>query len=479
MIAGEWRDVLTGKRPDRPGYQALLAAARTGEVQAVLVWRLDRFGRNLRESVTACSELDELRVEVHSVREGHMSAFIRNILLTLAEEESRRIGERVFAAQHFLASQGWWLGRTPLGYRPLKTPDEQGKRHLTLEPDPDIAPLVQELFRRYGTGEYTLGRLLEWLNTLPTDQRGGRLHHRSTILRTLRNPVYKGIARWNLRRNINNQRLRMKPQQEWIEVPGRWLPLVDDETWATVQQVLDSQTVLPRQATGHWLLTGFLRCPRCGARMYGKGHGSGPSGYYSSGKRRTAYRCHAAIHFGTCKQQVTGGPVERAVLEKVQALLLALDDPVVLRAARKRWDRERHGAQAAITQRRTDLERQQQHSAELLKRAAYKLVADDLDAAGYKAIREEQQAVLSRIERELAELRQTVPEQSALPPLDKALRELGGWSAVLDQADAPAQRRLLALLIRTVVPRRVGYGKYEADIEWTPIGTALAAAAGI
>jgi hypothetical protein len=40
-------------------------------------------------------------------------------------------------------------------------------------------------------------------------------------------------------------------------------------------------------------------------------------------------------------------------------------------------------------------------------------------------------------------------------------------------ADVPAQRAVLGDLIERVVPERVGYGKYEARIEWTPLGRAL------
>src|SRR5207249_4501915 len=73
-IGGEYQDVLTGTRDDRPRYQTLLATVRTlraGASQAVVVVAtLDRFGRHLLERVRSREELKDLGVAVHSVREG-------------------------------------------------------------------------------------------------------------------------------------------------------------------------------------------------------------------------------------------------------------------------------------------------------------------------------------------------------------------------------------------------------------------------
>jgi hypothetical protein len=60
-----------------------------------------------------------------------------------------------------------------------------------------------------------------------------------------------------------------------------------------------------------------------------------------------------------------------------------------------------------------------------------------------------------------------------LPPLNDILAAAGGWSAILAGTDIEAQRNILADLVERVVPERVGYGKYEARIEWTPLGRAL------
>lgn len=66
---------------------------------------LDRLGRNLAERVRASEELKRLGVPLHSVREGGlMSEFTYNILAAVAQEESRKLGERVRSSKLSLRS---------------------------------------------------------------------------------------------------------------------------------------------------------------------------------------------------------------------------------------------------------------------------------------------------------------------------------------------------------------------------------------
>lgn len=73
-IGNEYEDILSGKRDDRPAYQELLAQTRQltaqGKSVAVVVLRLDRFGRRLKERVNVWEEFKEMGVQVHSIREG-------------------------------------------------------------------------------------------------------------------------------------------------------------------------------------------------------------------------------------------------------------------------------------------------------------------------------------------------------------------------------------------------------------------------
>lgn len=152
IISGEYLDVLSGKRDDRADYQRLLADVRqmrsTGKQVVVIVSALDRFGRRLMERLRSREELKALGVATHSVREGgEVSDLVANVLGSVAEEESRRLGERVAKTWNFIRSSGWhFVGRVPFGYRlrdALEEERAQGAPKRVLDVDPDAAPYVQ------------------------------------------------------------------------------------------------------------------------------------------------------------------------------------------------------------------------------------------------------------------------------------------------------------------------------------------------
>jgi len=58
--AGAYVDYASGRRDDRPQYQALLAAARPRRIDVVLVWRYDRFARSTQALVHALNEFHHL-----------------------------------------------------------------------------------------------------------------------------------------------------------------------------------------------------------------------------------------------------------------------------------------------------------------------------------------------------------------------------------------------------------------------------------
>ena len=111
VFGDEMQDVETGRRDDRPDYQRLLLTVRglalQGTRPTVVVASLDRLGRNIAERVRAYEELKRLGAPIHSVREGGIvSEFTYNILAAVAQEESRKLGERVRASSRYFIEKG-------------------------------------------------------------------------------------------------------------------------------------------------------------------------------------------------------------------------------------------------------------------------------------------------------------------------------------------------------------------------------------
>src|SRR3990167_1333808 len=153
-VVHEYMDVQSGLKTDRVQYQEMLLAAAAGEFSSIVVWKLDRFGRDRIESGIQLRELLKAGVHVVSATEPNDSPLLRNILMDFAEEESRRISVRVSANKRTRAKEGRRTSVSPFGYSNVA--HAQGGR--SLEPNAD-APIVAELFEMYASGRYSLADL--------------------------------------------------------------------------------------------------------------------------------------------------------------------------------------------------------------------------------------------------------------------------------------------------------------------------------
>lgn len=117
-VAGEYVDQASGADTERPQLLALLERARRHTFDAVLVYRYDRFARNLRSLVNALSEFHDLGVQFVSVHEGVDTStangrLIFGIFASLAEFERELIRDRVRSGIAAARDRGVVLGRPP------------------------------------------------------------------------------------------------------------------------------------------------------------------------------------------------------------------------------------------------------------------------------------------------------------------------------------------------------------------------------
>lgn len=113
-----YTDTETGRTLQRPGFQALQAAIFRGEVKTVVVWKLDRLARSLREGVNVLAEWCQRDVRVVSVTQqidlaGTVGHLIASLLFGLAEMEYQHIKERQAAGIALAKANGRYQGRKP------------------------------------------------------------------------------------------------------------------------------------------------------------------------------------------------------------------------------------------------------------------------------------------------------------------------------------------------------------------------------
>ena len=137
----------------------------------------------------------------------------------------------------------------------MRARDENGREIRTIALDEERAPLVRLTFTEYATGNWTVRQLADHLNTLglsipSTPRRCAKPITATRLHEILRHPYYKGIVTF-----------------QGVEYPGKHDPLVDSQTWQTVQAILASRRYGERQRIHNHFLKSTVVCGQCGARL--------------------------------------------------------------------------------------------------------------------------------------------------------------------------------------------------------------------
>ena len=117
QVAGEFIDEgVSGSTRERPGLDRLMAAAKTGKVDVVVVWRFDRFARSVSHLLEALETFRALKVEFVSLRVGidtgtATGRMVFTMIGAIAGFERELIRERVRAGVARAKSAGKHCGR--------------------------------------------------------------------------------------------------------------------------------------------------------------------------------------------------------------------------------------------------------------------------------------------------------------------------------------------------------------------------------
>jgi DNA invertase Pin-like site-specific DNA recombinase len=118
-IVQEYTDRISGAKARRPGLDQMMADARRGKFDVVLVWASDRIARSVKHFLDVLDELNRIGVEYVSFREnidtgGPLGRAIVVIIGAIAELERNLIIERVRAGMRRAKLEGRHIGRRPL-----------------------------------------------------------------------------------------------------------------------------------------------------------------------------------------------------------------------------------------------------------------------------------------------------------------------------------------------------------------------------
>jgi len=296
----------SGADRTRPALQRLLADIEAGEIDCVVVYKLDRLTRSIVDFAHTLEVLDAHGAGFVSITQQFdttrpMRGLMVNMLLAFAQFERELMAERAARGKWHALRKGGLIGSRPmLGYvvhphhRRLIVDDREAEQvrtifELYLEKRA-VASVAEELKRRGWRTKRQASRTgTEW---------GGGPFDKQGIFRVLRCPLYIG---------------KVRVQGELH--PSGHEPIMDEEVWQRTQQVLRGYRAGVRRSKYQAVLRGLLHCDVCGAPM--KHHAVGPAKgycYYAcvAEQRRVNRACPAGC--------LPAAEVERRVLEPIRGL---------------------------------------------------------------------------------------------------------------------------------------------------------------
>ncbi len=279
---------ISGRTWNRPAVQEVMGMIENGEAEVIVLWKWSRLSRSRRDWAIAVDRVDVAGGVIESATEPldvatSTGRLARGLMVEFAAFESERIGDVWREAHERRVRSGRPAnGKARWGY----LYDKEQKLHV---PDPDVAPVVKEVYERYNAGEsiYSLVKYLNNHGYKTAPGYGNPTSERKWSDRILRRTLAQGFPAGYFTRH------------EQL-VKGIHEPIIDEATWQEFLINRERRSVKGLKPRSTHLFSGMVRCGQCGYKM--------TAGQYREGK--PYLRCNGAKEY----RLHTGGYVTEPTL---------------------------------------------------------------------------------------------------------------------------------------------------------------------
>jgi site-specific DNA recombinase len=427
----------TGANMERPAMKRLMADIEAGQVDVVVVYKVDRLSRSLLDFARIIELFEKRKISFVSVTQQFNTAqslgrLVLNILLSFAQFEREMIAERTRDKMAAARRKGKWIGGPhPFGYDVV-----DGK----LAVNASEAEQVRAMFALY-IQERSLLRVVEVLN-----RRGWRTKHR-----VAKSGSQRGGCLWeksSLRKLLTNVMYIGKVDYKGELYTGEHEAIVEPEVFARAGQLLGSGRSVPNASSRNkhgFILRGLVHCIHCGSVMT-------TSTSAPRGKSYRYYECtdvHRRGRTACPVKSVPAAELERFVIERIHEVG---SDPALLRETIESAQAERRAERPSLEREQRQLEVEHQKC----KLEARRLVSalGGSEGGEVKSLTErlgELDARAVEIERRLTEIQDALAQldRTTIDP-DLATRAMAQFAPLWEALTAVERVRLAHLLIERI-----------------------------
>ncbi len=317
----------------RPAFKQMLLDIENGlEIDYVLVYKLSRFGRNAADILNSLEHIQSFGVNLICIEEGIDSSqtsgkLLISVLSAVAEIERENIIEQTMNGRKEKARQGGWNGGfAPYGYF-LKD-----KQLFIQENEADAVRIIFDKFANTNMGFTKIAKYLNLQGIEKISRANGSLTQWSThfVRMIIDNPVYCGKIAFGRRarekvKGTKNE-YKQTPQENYILAEGQHEAIISEELWNLAHEKRELTGVKSPSKIGRdraHLLSGILKCPKCGGPMYTNKHawtnkdGTYREIYYYVCSKARAERGKSCDYTATLKKT----DIEPLVIEAIRELI--------------------------------------------------------------------------------------------------------------------------------------------------------------
>lgn len=275
----------SGSDRERPAFNRMIEDAKNQRFELVLCKTQSRFARDLElvekyiNGLFPAWGIRFIGIVDNTDSTDRYNRKQRQIASLVDQWYLEDLSENVRATLASKRKQGLWVGAfAPYGY--IKDPDN--KNHLII--DEEAAAVVRYIFDLYlqGNGMTAIAQKLNEQNILNpasykqihgqpfqnSHKKCSDIWHAYSVGRILSNLVYRGCTVQGMSENVSykSAKKRRKPKEEWDIVEGTHEPIIDRDTWDSVQDLRESKPKSGNSGNPN-IFAGKVRCLNCGSSM--------------------------------------------------------------------------------------------------------------------------------------------------------------------------------------------------------------------
>ena len=255
IVASYADEAVTGTTDNRDDFQRMIADAKKGGFDYILVHKFNRFARNKFDSVFYKKRLKDMGVKVISVTQTVDDTPEGQLLESLLESMDEYFSENLSLEAKKGLRENALAGRNTGGMPPLGYEYDEFGNYVINE---EKAHIIRLIFNLYTSG-YGMTVIANMLNERGYVGRRGKDFSSRTVSKIIQNERYTGEYIYTL----DGKEYRISENHE---------PIIDKAQFEKAQEIRTGRNSKPRSHTpNHYYLTGRIQCACCGGRYAGGG----------------------------------------------------------------------------------------------------------------------------------------------------------------------------------------------------------------